>query len=52
MGEVDGDMSFPESGEYVVPGALQPVRIDLQKDLGVYEEPNVWMRHTGYTVPG
>ena len=38
------DMSFPCSGEYVVPGALQPVAIDLGKDLGVYEEPNVWMQ--------
>ena len=39
-------MSFPESGEYVVPGALQPVTIDLDSDLGTYEEPNVWMRHS------
>ena len=39
-------MDFPRSGEYVVPGALQPVEIDLEKDLGIYEEPNVWMRHT------
>ena len=38
------DMGFPCSGEYVVPGALQPVAIDLGKDLGVYEEPNVWMQ--------
>lgn len=39
-------MSFRESGEYVVPGALQPVSMNLEKDFGVYEEPNVWMRHT------
>ena len=38
-------MSFPESGPYVVPGALQPVEMDLEEDLGTYEEPNVWMRH-------
>ncbi len=38
-------MSFPESGPYVVPGALQPVRIDLDRDEGRYEDPNVWMRH-------
>ena len=38
-------MCFPESGSYVVPGALQPVVMDLEDDLGVYEEPNVWMRH-------
>ena len=38
-------MQFPESGNYIVSGTLQPVVMDLEKDLGVYEEPNVWMRH-------
>lgn len=38
-------MRFPESGEYVVPGALRPVSMDVERDLGTYEEPNVWMRH-------
>ena len=38
-------MAFPESGEYVVPGALEPVRIDRERDLGRYDEPNIWMRH-------
>jgi hypothetical protein len=38
-------MSFPESGPYVVPGALQPVLMDLERDEGRYEDPNVWMRH-------
>ena len=38
-------MSFPESGEYVVPGALQPITIDRERNTGRYEDPNVWMRH-------
>jgi hypothetical protein len=38
-------MDFPESGPYVVPGALQPVLMDLERDEGRYEDPNVWMRH-------
>jgi GNAT superfamily N-acetyltransferase len=38
-------MAFPESGAYVVPGALVPVEIDVERDRGVYVEPNVWMRH-------
>jgi len=38
-------MRFPDSGPYVVPGALQPVRIDREADEGRYEDPNVWMRH-------
>ncbi len=39
-------MRFPESGEYVVPGALTTVHIDREADLGLYLEPNVWMLHT------
>lgn len=39
-------MRFPESGDYVVPGALTLVSIDVEQDRGVYVEPNVWMRHT------
>jgi GNAT superfamily N-acetyltransferase len=38
-------LAFPESGSYVVDGALVPVEIDRDADRGVYREPNVWMRH-------
>lgn len=38
-------MQFPESGSYVVPGALQPVVIDRDRDTGYYEDPNLWMKH-------
>jgi hypothetical protein len=38
-------LSFPESGEYVVRGALNIVRIDREHDEGVLTEPNVWMVH-------
>jgi GNAT superfamily N-acetyltransferase len=38
-------LHFPESGLYVAPGALQPIEIDCERDLGRYVEPNVWMRH-------
>lgn len=43
-------MRFPESGAYIVPGALVPVTIDRERDEGRYVEPNVWMRHT--VAPG
>ena len=36
-------LSFPGDGDYVVPGALVPVRVESRH--GVYVEPNVWMRH-------
>ncbi|MBH9551790.1 hypothetical protein [Inhella gelatinilytica] len=38
-------LTFPETGPYVVPGALQPVHIDCERDTGRYEDPNYWMRH-------
>jgi GNAT superfamily N-acetyltransferase len=39
------EMVFPESGDYVVPGACQPVHIDREADLGSYFDPNVWVVH-------
>ncbi len=39
-------LSFPESGPYVVPGALQPIQVDRERDEGRYEDPNIWMRHS------
>jgi len=36
-------MRFSQNGEYVVPGALVPVR--FEDGVGRYVEPNVWMRH-------
>ena len=39
------EMAFPETGSYVVPGALVPVDIDRERDEGLYVEPNVWMVH-------
>lgn len=41
------DLAFPESGRYVVPGALQPAVIDRERDLGRYDDPNIRMRHPG-----
>lgn len=38
-------MKFPETGSYIVPGALIPVEYDGQTDVGTYIEPNVWMVH-------
>lgn len=38
-------LKFPQSGPYVVPGALNPIHMDVDKDEGVYVEPNVWMVH-------
>ena len=38
-------LTFVESGEYVVAGALVPVTIDRESDHGLYVEPNIWMRH-------
>jgi len=38
-------MAFPETGSYAVPGALDLVEMDTERDLGSYQETNLWMRH-------
>jgi GNAT superfamily N-acetyltransferase len=38
-------LKFPQSGQYYIPGALNPMEMDIEKDDGVYIEPNVWMVH-------
>ncbi len=38
-------MAFPDSGAYVLEGALVPIEIDREQDVGRYIEPNVWMKH-------
>ncbi|MGK3204649.1 GNAT family N-acetyltransferase [Amycolatopsis mongoliensis] len=44
-------MAFPQTGRYVVPGALDLVDIDRERDLGMYEEWNVWMQHPMSALP-
>lgn len=43
--ETWSSMAFPESGDYLVPGALVPVQIDREMNVGRYVEPNVWVHH-------
>lgn len=38
-------MRFPETGAYTVPGALTPVQVDCENDIGQYIEPNIWVCH-------
>jgi len=39
------NMKFPESGMYVVEGALCPISLNREINLGVYTEPNVWVSY-------
>jgi len=36
---------FDISGDYVIDGALVPVSINLERQIGRYEEPNVWVAY-------
>lgn len=36
---------FASSGKFIVPGALAPVAIDLERGTGRYVEPHLWMRY-------
>ena len=38
-------MKFPQSGRYIIKGALEPIEINMEKDEGIYIEPNVWIVH-------
>ncbi|HEU4535962.1 MAG TPA: AMP-binding protein, partial [Polyangiaceae bacterium] len=37
--------TFERSGEYHVPGALQPVSLRLEDDVGEYWDPSLWVEH-------
>lgn len=38
-------LKFSHSSKYTIPGALSPVRIDLENDTGEYIESNVWVAY-------
>ncbi|MGH2915697.1 MAG: GNAT family N-acetyltransferase [Solirubrobacteraceae bacterium] len=38
-------MPFPTSGAYVVPGALNLVEVDRERDIAIYREENLWLQH-------
>lgn len=38
-------LHFGSTGEYIVPGALNPVYADLDKNLVTYTQDNVWVVH-------
>lgn len=40
-------MPFPETGDYVVPDALNLVHVDRENDTAVYREENLWVEHGG-----
>ncbi len=37
---------FKETGPYALEGAIAPVKIDLDRQTGTYEEPNVWVTYS------
>lgn len=39
------NLKFPQSGQYIIPGALNPIEVNVETDGGIYVEPNVWMAH-------
>ncbi|MEA2023839.1 MAG: hypothetical protein U9N79_06035 [Actinomycetota bacterium] len=43
--ETWAEMRLPSSGDHIVPGALAPVKMDVENDRGRCVEPNVWMLH-------
>lgn len=38
-------LKFFQSGSYVIPGALNPIEVDIDSGQALYIEPNVWLVH-------
>jgi len=38
-------MALPATGTYVIPDGLTTLAIDRSTDAGLYQEPNIWLRH-------
>jgi len=38
-------LRFPRSGAYHIEGGLALVMADCTTNLGLYEEPSIWLRH-------
>ncbi len=38
-------MTFPDSGDYILPFAAAPIHIEREADQGVYYDPNIWVVH-------
>ena len=38
-------LAFDHTGPVQVSGALAPVWCDVERNVAVYVEPNVWVRH-------
>ena len=36
---------FDRAGSHIIPGALAPIEVDLDRGRARYEEPNVWFRY-------
>lgn len=43
--DTDSDLKFSGGGRFIIPGALNPVEMNLEKDDGLYVEPDVWIFH-------
>jgi GNAT superfamily N-acetyltransferase len=39
-------LKFLQNGMYYIPGALNPMEMNIERDEGMYVEPNVWLVHT------
>ena len=39
------NFKFPQSGQYIIPAALNPIEMNIEQDEGIYIEPNVWTAH-------
>lgn len=44
VGRMTG-LKIPGSGEFIIEGALNPLKIDMDKNVGEYTDPCIWIKY-------
>ena len=39
------NITIPESGKYIIEGALNPLEVDYEQDIGIYYDPCIWVKY-------
>ena len=39
------NLKIPESGKYIIEGALNPLEVNYERDIGTYYDPCIWIKY-------
>ena len=40
------NLKIPESGKYIIEGALNPLEVNYERDIGTYYDPCIWVKYS------